>query len=110
MPRKLTALATAALIGLGLNCGVAPASAFGEAGHRLITVAGLSPGGTETWSPTFLNGPVIEDINNEHEWMDKDFPWSTNGGQDELHFDDCEFDESISRINGPWPGLFGLSG
>lgn len=105
MLRKLTGLGTAALIGLSLTCGISPATAFG--GHDRITRDGLSPAGTPG-SATFLNVTAEEDINNEHGWMDEGWP-SGRKGLDELHFDDCEFDKSISRINGPW-GPFATTG
>ncbi|GAA1257811.1 hypothetical protein [Arthrobacter pascens] len=109
MHKKLAAVATASLIGVGINFSVvSPATAFSVNGHENITRTGLR-GPWLPWEPSFLNLPAIEDINNEHSWMDKGFP-SNNGTQDEFHFDDCEFDKSISRINGPWSNLFGPTG
>lgn len=113
MFRKLAVLVAAALLGFGPYCGASPAHAFGEDDHEDLTRTGLKVWGSAAWwAPSFLNEPAIEDINNEHYWMDKGSwkDWSNNGTQDEYHFDDCEFDKSISRINGPWPGLFPFSG
>ncbi|WP_445012767.1 hypothetical protein [Arthrobacter halodurans] len=90
----MAALCTAALVALGTTIGASPALAFGD--HKGVTSEGLSPGS----SSSFLHGPIIDDINDAHAWMDNNegLP-PRNVSKDEYHFDDCEFDKSVSTIN-----------
>jgi hypothetical protein len=91
----LTAVAMSALV--GSTVGTAPAQAFGD--HKDITSTGLSPGR----GLSFLHWPVVDDINDEHAWMDSGFP-GYRVAQDEKHFDDCEFDGSATYIRDQYAG------
>jgi hypothetical protein len=71
---------------------VADSAAFDGSTHRGITRDGLSR------SATFLRPAIQGDIDDEHEYMDEGFPWSSRGGEDQRHFDDCEFDGSVAFI------------
>ncbi|MDR6559813.1 hypothetical protein J2809_004196 [Arthrobacter pascens] len=85
----LTATAVSALVGSTVTA--APAQAFSD--HKDITSKGLS----------FLHWPVVDDINDEHAWMDSGAPWFPVA-HDEKHFDDCEFDGSATYIRDHYDG------
>jgi hypothetical protein len=93
--KAISALSIAGLLSIGVaGLGAPPVNAFGLPEHRNITHAGLmaQPG----WE--FLHWPVVDDISDEHAKLDAGPPFSNNGGQDEFHFDDCEFDGAAAFI------------
>ncbi|GAA3705020.1 hypothetical protein GCM10022204_23080 [Microlunatus aurantiacus] len=80
------------------------AHAFALEFHEEITYQGLGssvPASTVT-SP-FVREPLLSVIDAQHDWMDKGFP-SARRGDDEKHFDDCEFDGSAEFIRDRYAG------
>jgi hypothetical protein len=61
--------------------------------HPEITREGLG----STPNDSFLRTAVRRNINHQHAWMDDKFP-SGRGGDDEKHFDDCEFNGAAEFI------------
>jgi hypothetical protein len=84
--------ALAVLVAAALGTFAVDAAAFGV--HKEITEAGLSD---PTAPRSFLREAILDDINEQHDFMDDDFP-SGRGGQDQRHFDDCEFDGGADFI------------
>jgi hypothetical protein len=72
--------------------------AFGGDYHREITRQGLRSGPNDY---SFLRTAVRRSINHQHRWMDDGFP-SGRGGDDEKHFDDCEFNGAADFIKGSY--------
>lgn len=62
--------------------------------HLEITREGLSSG--PHFEDSFLNTAVRRNINHQHAWMDG----GIRGGDDEKHFDDCEFNGAAKWIRG----------
>jgi hypothetical protein len=82
----------------------------GPPGHPTITRVGLAgPGGATSGDAflakrSFLRRAVLDDINDQHAYQDEGFPHS-RGGEDERHFDDCEFNGAASFIRSEYRAI-----
>lgn len=97
MLNKAVVLVCAAMVSIPL-IGIGSMSAKAFSDHEGITDDGLSDGSI---SFSFLHRHVTRDINREHDWMDG----GVRLGDDEKHFDDCEFNGAIDWINDRYSGL-----
>ena len=74
-----------------------PVGAFGVNNHEGITFAGLSEPGVNFG---FLRPAVFDDVVDEHEQLDRPpLEGGAQGGLDQIHFDDCEFDGAAGWIH-----------
>jgi hypothetical protein len=89
-------LVTATLVSVVLVAGTAGVGAFGINNHEAITFDGLSE---PELAFSFLRPAVFDDIADEHEQLDRPpEEGGTQGGLDQIHFDDCEFDGAAEWI------------